>query len=271
MIGRVIIALNVGNTNVSYGLVQRGELSSTGRLATPAADSAYRLEMAIDEILGGEPGPTSGTQATEIIVASVVPAVTLALRELATRRRFALLEANDSTVPIASDIDEPASAGNDRLVNAYAATRLHGAPAIVVDLGTATTFDVVDASGAFVGGAIAPGVGLGLDALASRTAQLPRVPIALPPNAIGRSTGEAIQSGSVLGHVGMVEYLVRAISAQLTAAANTKPTVVLTGGLSTHPWAKAIHGIDVVDPLLTLRGLAILHSEIRSAESVLGR
>ena len=265
MIGRVIVVLNIGNTNVGYGIVVGGELTATGRSAAPSADSPYRLEMLLDEIVGRTGTPAS--ERVEIVAASVVPSLTQALEELAARRGMRLLLADATTVPIAIGVESPGTAGNDRLVNAYAAARLHGPPAIVVDLGTATTFDVVNATGSFVGGAIAPGIGLGLDALAARTAQLPRVPLALPSRAIGTNTVEAIQSGTVLGHVGLVTHLVRVISAELEAGHGAKPRVVLTGGLAAHPWAAAIEAVDAVDPLLTLRGLALLHSEVVQLDS----
>jgi type III pantothenate kinase len=261
MIGRVIIALNVGNTHIAHGTVAAGELTAAGRAPTPSEAEPFRIEMLLDEIVGSA---AAEPDEVELVVASVVPHVTTALRDLAARRGYRLLLADETTVPIAMRVDVPASAGHDRLVNAYAALRLHGAPAIVVDLGTATTFDVVAPDGAFVGGGIAPGLGLGLDALASRTAQLPRVPVVLPPAAIGRNTVEAIQSGTVLGHIGMVTYLVQAIARQLGGRAK----VVLTGGLSAHPWAAAIPGVDTIDPLLTLRGLALLHREVASRQSV---
>ncbi len=270
MIGLVIVALNVGNTHVAYGIVRGGELTSSGRAPTPGEDAPFKLEMLLDEVLGGGDGDTAdGTTELEIIVASVVPHVTTALRELASRRGFRLFVADETNVPIPTRLDSAATAGHDRLVNAYAAARMHGTPVVVVDLGTATTFEIVAADGTFVGGAIAPGLGLGIDALASRTAQLPRVQMVLPPRAIGRNTVEAIQSGAVLGHVGMVSFLIRAVTAELTLNGGAEPKVVLTGGLSAHPWASAIPGVDVVDPLLTLRGLALLHAELSaSRESV---
>jgi type III pantothenate kinase len=255
----VIVALDIGNTHVAYGFVRDGALAATGQAPTPRADVPNELEAILDEIIGRGAAETGDD--VDLVVASVVPAVSAELRGLAARRRIGLLEATDATVPIAVSIESLATAGADRLVNAFAAARLHGTPAIVVDLGTATTFDVVDASGAFVGGAIAPGLGLGIDALATHTAQLPRVRIALPSRAIGRDTVEAIQSGAVLGHVGLVNYLVRAISAELAAPGDSRPKVVLTGGLSAHEWARAIDGVDAIDPLLTLRGLALLHTE----------
>lgn len=266
MIGRVIVVLNVGNTNVGYGIVASGRLAATGRSAAPSADAGYRLEMILDEILSR--AGTGASEPVELVVASVVPSLTVALHELAARRGVRLLIADETTVPIPMSVESPGTAGHDRLVNAYAAARLHGAPAIVVDLGTATTFDVVNAAGTFVGGAIAPGIGLGLDALATRTAQLPRVPLALPPRAIGANTVEAIQSGAVLGHVGLVGHLLRAMTGELETDGGPQPRVVLTGGLAAHPWAAAIQGVDAIDPLLTLRGLALLRSEVARLESV---
>lgn len=251
----MILALNIGNTHMGYGFVEAGEITSTGRALTPPGDRSFEIEMVLDEALAraGAPGDD-----VEIVCASVVPPVTQALREVVARRRYRLVEASDATIPLATRPGAQRGAGNDRLVNAYAVWQLLGGPAIVVDLGTATTFDVVDGSGAFLGGAIAPGIRLGIDALHARTAQLPVVPVALPPNAIGANTVEAIQSGTVLGHVGMIEYLVAAISAVLPSDA-AAPKLVLTGGLSAHPWAAAISGVTAIDPLLTLRGLALLH------------
>jgi type III pantothenate kinase len=256
MIERVILALNVGNTHLGYGFVEDGEITSTGRTPTPPADRAFEVEMIIDEALGRS---SDSGENVEIVVASVVPAVTEALRDIAARRHFRLLEADETTVPFSEPSGIETGAGHDRLVNAFAAARLHGTPAIVVDLGTATTFDVVGATERFLGGAIAPGVGLGIDALTTRTAQLPRVPLALPSTAIGTNTLEAIQSGTVLGHVGMVEYLLAAITASLPGD-SPSPKVILTGGLAAHPWAATIHGVTAIDPLLTLRGLALLHA-----------
>src|SRR3954469_20651696 len=264
MIDRVIVALNVGNTHIGYGFVEGGQITSTGRALTPPADRAFEIEMVIDEALGRA---RDSSEPVEIVFASVVPAATDALRAIAARRQFRLLQADETTVPVATRPGAASGAGDDRLVNALAASELHGAPAIVVDLGTATTFDVVGEDGAFLGGGIAPGIGLGIDALTTGTAQLPRVPLALPANPIGRDTVEAIQVGAVLGHVGMIEYLLRAITAQLPAG-SAPPKVILTGGLSAHPWASAIHGVTAVDPLLTLRGLALLHEHHARATAV---
>lgn len=256
MIGRVIVALDVGNTNMSLGMVRGGDVNAARRAATRGNKSAEPLATTLDALLGEDGAALKDVDT--IVVACVVPAVSAALAQLAAKRGIGLIVADSATVPITVRVDQPAAVGSDRLVNAFAAGLLYGRPAIVIDLGTATTLDVVAPDGAFLGGAIAPGLGLGLEALAERTAQLPRVAIEIPERAIGTDTVSAIQSGAVLGYFGLVKELVRRITAEL----GTKPTVVLTGGLSALPWARDIPGVAAIDPLLTLRGLALLEREV---------
>ncbi len=165
MIGSVLVAIDVGNTNIKYSLVQDGEVVSVKHAPTPDVGIGTAVDEWVTGLLG-EDGVE--TQALEFALVSVVPAVTEAIREAAAARGIPVLVADESTIPIEIRVDNPAAVGADRLVNAYAALRFHGAPAIVVDMGTATTFDVVHADGAFVGGAIAAGAGLGIDALAAR-------------------------------------------------------------------------------------------------------
>ena len=262
----MLLALDVGNTNVTLGIVQGGDVTSARRAPTRSEETVEELERTLDEMLQQD-GATLD-DVSEIVVASVVPAITAVLEALAKRRGIYLLTADSTNVPIPIRVDQPAAVGDDRLVNALAAARLHGKPAIVVDLGTATTFDAVAADGAFIGGAIAPGLGLGVDALATRTAQLPRVELVMPPRAIGRDTASAIQSGALIGYLGLVRELIRAMTAELALDGGDPPKVILTGGLSNTEWARAIPGVDAIDPLLTLRGLAILHAEVRRQESV---
>jgi type III pantothenate kinase len=244
----MIVVLDVGNTNVRIANVDGEDVASMRSLATTGV-SPDALDAAIGEV-------------NEVVMVSVVPAVTAIVRNLAGERGVRLLVADETTIPIEIRVDQPTTVGDDRLVNAYAALRFHGAPAIVVDMGTATTFDVVAQDGAFIGGAIAAGAGLGLDALARGTAQLPRVPLVMPPSAIGRDTVSAMQSGAVMGHSGLVHVLIQAISNELTAGGSPAPKVILTGGLSTADWAQAIPSVDVVDPYLTLEGLVRLHQEV---------
>jgi type III pantothenate kinase len=260
MIGRVIVALDVGNTNIKYSLVNDGTVVTAGHVATPRADVEPEIERWLSAIMAEN--PSSGGHGAEIVLASVVPAITSAVRHVAASQGISVLVADSTTIPLEIRVANPEAVGDDRLVNAYAALRIHGAPAIVVDMGTATTFDVVDADGAFVGGAIAAGAGLGLEALSRGTARLPRVPLQTPEHAIGRDTISAMQSGAVIGHSGLVLVMIRAISEELTATGGPRPKVILTGGFSTADWAQAIPGVDVCDPYLTLEGLTRLHGEL---------
>jgi type III pantothenate kinase len=263
MIGPMLVAFDVGNTNIKYSMVDGGEPLSSGHVPTPRDDIAATIDRWITTLVGGAQG--GATSAVEFAMVSVVPAVGDAIDEYAARHNIAVMDADRATVPIPVKVDQPQFVGDDRLVNAYAALRVHGAPAIIVDLGTATTFDALNSNGEFVGGAIAAGAGLGLEALARGTAQLPRVTLEMPAHAIGRDTVSAMQSGAVIGHSGLVLVMIKAISAELMAEGGPKPRVILTGGLSTTDWAQAIPEVDVIDPYLTLEGLTRLHAEIRQS------
>ncbi len=255
----MLLVIDVGNTNLTLGVVEGGSIVSVRRAATPRHGTADEVELLINGLLA-----LDGRRLDEVdrvAIASVVPIATLALEAAAARRGIPTITANATTVPIGCRVDHPAEVGADRLVNTLAAGRLYGTPAIVVDFGTATTFDCVAPDGAYVGGAIAPGLELGLEALATETAKLPRVELKAPTHAIGTNTVSAIQSGAVLGYQALATGLLARIRAELAAAEHVAPATiktVLTGGLSAAPWARGIEGVDVVDPDLTLKGLAIL-------------
>ncbi len=259
----MLLAVDIGNTNVTTGLFRNGALVATRRADTNPRASTDETEHLLDALLGLD--DASFADVSGIVACSVVPALTAALEAIAARHERPLLVASSGNVPIAVRTDRPAEVGADRLVNALAAARLHGTPAIVADFGTATTFDCVAADGAFVGGAIAPGLELGLEALAARTAKLPRVDLRAPDRAIGRDTAGAIQSGTVLGHQAMANGLIARMRAELAETSGTAARdvrVILTGGLSAAPWARGLEGVDAIDPDLTLKGLAILHAEV---------
>ncbi len=266
----MIVVLDVGNTNLTLGVVADDDVASTQRAPTPSGASPADMAGMLAVLLAAE--GTSLAQTERLVVVSVVPTITDAIRGVASEHDIPLLVADETTIPIQILVDNPEGVGDDRLVNAYAASRLHGTPAIVVDLGTATTFDVVNADGAFIGGAIAAGAGLSVDALARGTAQLPRVPLVMPEHAIGSDTVSAMQSGAIIGHSGLVLVLIRAIAAELAVnsgagpdATAPKPKVILTGGLSGTDWAQAIPDVDVVDPYLTLEGLVLLDKEVSAS------
>ncbi|MET1231987.1 MAG: type III pantothenate kinase [Candidatus Limnocylindrales bacterium] len=265
----MLLSLDVGNTSLTIGMSNVGEPSGfigEGRIETSPRDiAADAFEALLGRLLGLEGRPLEAI-VQAMVMASVVPAWSAAAAEVAARNDIPFLEATAETVPIPIRVDEPTETGADRLVNAFAAGRLYGTPAIVVDLGTATTLDVVATDGGYIGGAIAAGLQVGLDALAARTAKLPRIELAAPDRVIGRNTVAAMRSGAVIGHIGLANELVHRTRAELAAAspAGSRIHVILTGGLSNAPWAREIRGIDTIDPLLTIRGLALLHAEVGS-------
>ncbi len=263
----MLLALDIGNTNITIGLFRAGALIATRRAATDARATTDEVELLLDGLLRLDGIASADLDA--IALASVVPALTVAVESIAERRDRPLLVASAGTVPLAVRVERPGEVGADRLVNALAAARLHGTPAVVVDFGTATTLDCVAADGAYVGGAIAPGLELGLEALAAWTAKLPRIELRVPDRAIGRDTVSAMQSGTVFGYQALAAGLLARVRVELADADGVTPAevhAILTGGLSAAPWARALEGIDAIDPDLTLKGLAILHAEVGGGE-----
>ena len=263
----MLLAVDIGNTNVTIGLLRAGVLVATRHAATRSHGTADELELMLDGLLRLD--DVGFVDISAIVCASVVPAQTAAIEAVADHRERPLLLAGPGTIPIAIRVDRPEQVGADRLVNALAAQRLYGAPAVVVDFGTATTFDCVAPDGAYVGGAIAPGLELGLEALAARTAKLPRIELRAPVRAIGRDTVSAMQSGTVFGYQALASGLLARIRGELADAHGQAPSdvhAILTGGLANAPWVRQLEGIDAIDPDLTLKGLAILYAEVSGGE-----
>lgn len=262
----MLLAIDIGNSNITLGWFRAGDLVQRRRAVTAPGATSRELELLLEETLARDGRSLADMDA--IVVASVVPSLTSALEDVAERRGRPILVASATTMPLAIRVENPGAVGADRLVNALAAGRLHGTPAVVADLGTATTVDAVATDGAFVGGAIAPGLDLGLEALAARTAQLPRIDLVAPDRAIGRNTVSAMQSGTVFGYQALASGLIARVRNELAAdsgVASSAVHTILTGGLSAAPWASAIEGVDVIDPDLTLKGLALLHAEVSGA------
>jgi type III pantothenate kinase len=263
----MLLAVDIGNTNITLGLVEDGAIVATRRAGTRGGETADELEVLLRDLLALDEHALQGVAAMS--VASVVPELTATLEVVAARHGIPVLVASAGTVPIAIRLDRPDLVGADRIVNALAAARLYGVPAIVMDLGTATTLDCVGPDGAFIGGAIAPGLELGLEALAARTAKLPRVELRTPDRVIGRDTVSAIQSGTVFGYQALATGLLARARSELADTARIDPAqvhTILTGGLAAAPWARDVAGVDAIDPGLTLKGLAILHAEVAGGE-----
>lgn len=250
-----LLAIDAGNTNTVFALFAGEELRASWRLATAVgrtADEYAAFLLQLMAIEGEKPGAVEA-----VIISTVVPATLFELRLLADRmfgcRARVVGDGTDLGIPV--DIPNPAEVGADRLVNAVGAFRRHGGPAIVVDFGTATTFDLVGADGAYQGGVIAPGVNLSLEALHAEAARLPRIAIGRPETVVGRGTVPAMRSGIYWGYVGLVEGLVARIREE---RGDPSLRVVATGGLA-GLFARASGIIDAVDSELTLHGLCAVH------------
>ena len=267
----MLLALDIGNTNITLAVASGGVLGATRRAVTSHAATGDQFELLLTGLLaldGHALADISG-----LALASVVPSLTASVEAVASRRSIPIVIASAGSVPLAVRVDRPDEVGADRIVNALAAARLYGAPAVVVDFGTATTFDCVGPDGAYVGGAIAPGLELGLEALATRTARLPRIELRTPDRAIGRDTVSAMQSGTVFGYQALASGLLARIRAELAEGFGVAPAdvrAILTGGLSAAPWASGVEGVDVIDPDLTLKGLAILYAEVAGGDPLVG-
>lgn len=255
------VAIDAGNGSLKLASVVDGRVGPVERIpTTPSPDPLMLAERIAELAFNGPPDP-------RVALVSVVPAMTEIVREAARVIGAHLLVADSLTIPLPIHLPHPGRVGGDRLLAAWGARLHHGSPLIVVDLGTATTVDVVDASGAFVGGAILPGMELGLGGLAGGTAQLPDVRLAMPRTAIGTDTIAAIRSGVVLGHLGAIREVVARAVAELQPD-GPRPTVVATGGVTLSAWARdalllpAGPGLppiaDAVDPELLLRSLGML-------------
>jgi type III pantothenate kinase len=249
----MILVVDIGNTQTVLGLVEDGQLESHWRVSTDATLTADEVRVKIGGLLALDGQGWADVE--RVVVSSVVPALTAAYIELATRATgvapLVIGPGVKTGLPVA--YDNPHEIGADRIVNAVAAVAAYGAPVIVVDFGTATTLDVVDASGAYVGGAIAPGVETGAEALFRRAARLSAVDLETPQHVIGRTTRESVQSGLILGAAAMVDGLVRRTWAEL----GSECPVVATGGLA-ELVAPLSETIGPVDPDLTLTGLILI-------------
>ena len=268
-----LLAADVGNTNITLGLFTDGELVGSWRATAHAGATPDEVASMTAEMLALDGHRLGELQA--VALASVVPPLTGTFERF-VRTRIGLepmiIDAASLDGTLSIQIDRPAEAGADRLCNALAARTEFGGPAIVIDLGTSTNFDVLSADGAYIGGAIAPGLGLSLEALVGYASKLPRIELARPPHAIGSNTIHAMQSGTVLGYIGLVSGLLTALRGELLerSPAESRVTVIATGGYTHEPWLQDVPGIDAIEPDLTLRGIRYAYEAIRLAGSAAG-
>jgi len=247
----MLLAIDVGNTEVTLGLFDGRRLTRSFRLSSETRRTADEISLALTQIF-----PELARRGEHAaVLASVVPTATASFLEAA--RKVCGVEPLEvsSRIPTGVDVEyrDPQSAGADRIANAAAALALYGAPVVIVDFGTATTFDVILRERRYIGGVIAPGIVTGAEHLIRRAARLSAFELKPPPHVVGRSTEESLQSGVYYGAVGQVDAIVRRIAQE----EGIKPRVIATGGLAPMI-AKHSETIEKVDPDLTLHGLRII-------------
>ena len=252
----MLLAIDAGNTNVVAALVEGREIKARWRIATDPRRTGDEYAVWLHQLLELEGHSRSDVEA--VIIGTVVPRALHNL-EVLSRKYFGVepmvAGQGDVAWPIPLDVPDPGTVGADRVLNAIAAHAAHGGDLIVIDFGTATTFDVVDFNGAYKGGIIAPGINLSLDALVAAAAKLPRVAIAAPEDdsVVGTTTEEQMLIGVYWGYVAMIEGLTRRLREEIGRPAK----VVATGGLAAL-FDKRTDLFDAVEPDLTITGLAML-------------
>ncbi|ABO50316.1 pantothenate kinase [Desulforamulus reducens MI-1] len=250
----MILAVDIGNTNIVFGVLDDKSLYANWRLATDRNRTADEYGVLLTELFCLS--NINMKEVKGIIISSVVPPLNPIL-EFMSEKYF-----NISPIQVGPGIrsglhikmDNPREVGADRIVNAVAAYSLYGGPLIIVDFGTATTFCCVTAKGEYLGGAIAPGIGISTEALYTKASKLPRVELSKPSSIIGKNTITAMQAGIIYGFAGQVEFIVRRMKKEMS----TETQVIATGGLA-EVMSQETSVIDKVNPILTLQGLKIIY------------
>ncbi len=249
----MLLAIDVGNTNIVLGGYDGEHFVSSWRVNTDPARMPDEYAVLIDGLLHYVKRSLADVSA--IVLCSVVPALTTTFEEMARHYCHVdpIVVGPGTRTGVKILYENPREVGADRIANAVAAFHLYGGPAIVIDFGTATTFDALSGDGEYLGGAIAPGLVISADALFQRAARLYRVELKRPKTAIGRNTGASVQAGLIYGYVGLIEGLIARFRQEMGPA-----RVIATGGLSSII-ANETSAIDVINPLLTLEGLHLIY------------
>jgi len=259
----MLLAIDAGNTNLVFALVDGGEIKARWRIATDPRRTADQYAVWLHQLLELE--GYSKSDVDSAIIGTVVPRALHNLEVLASKYFHVeplIAGQGKAAWPMSLDVDEPQNVGADRALNVIAAHAKHPGDLVIIDFGTATTFDVVDGSGAYKGGIIAPGINLSIDALVSAAAMLPRIAIEAPEDksVIGRTTESQMIIGIYWGYVAMIEGLTERLQLEI----GREVTVVATGGLASL-FDKHTQAFDAIEPDLTIQGLSLLHSMVASA------
>lgn len=250
----MILVIDVGNTNIVLGLYEQRQLKYHWRISTNKASTVDEYGMLMHQLLAHQ-----GIREAEIegvMISSVVPPLMFTLEKLSRKyfKREPIVVGPGIKTGLNIKIENPREIGADRIVNAVAGIDLYGTPLIIVDFGTATTYCYIDEQGQYLGGLIAPGIGISAEALYQHAAKLPRIELTKPKQVVGKNTVASMQAGIVYGYAGQVDGIVERICQET----GTKPKVIATGGLATMI-ANETKTIDEVDPFLTLHGLLLLY------------
>lgn len=250
----MILVMDVGNSNISMGIYVQDELTHHWRMATDRHKTEDEYGMQIKNFLSD--ADFKFTDVTGMIMSTVVPPIMFSLERMASKyfKLKPLIVGPGLKTGLNIKYDNPKEVGADRIVNAVAAIHEYGSPLIIADFGTATTYCYINEAHQYMGGAIAPGIGISTEALYSRAAKLPRIEIARPENIIGKNTVSAMQAGIVYGFVGQAEGIITRMKLQ----SREVPTVIATGGMASLIAAES-KLIDKVDPFLTLKGLYLIY------------
>lgn len=256
----MLLAFDVGNTNMVLGVFEGEKLLCNWRLESDSNKSADEYGMIINQLFNYE--GLSTDDITDVIIATVVPSILYTLQHLSLKyfNRKAIVIESGVRTGLKIKYDNPKQVGSDRIVNAVAAFEKYGGPLILIDFGTATTFCAVTDNSEYLGGAIAPGLKISSEALFQMTSKLPKVELDNPGHVICKNTTESMQAGLIYGHMGVVDFIVRKMKAELSKACgqDKKIRVVATGGLA-GLINEGIDCVDNVDKMLTLEGLEIIY------------
>jgi type III pantothenate kinase len=254
----MILAIDVGNTNIVLGVYNGENLIADWRLSTDLKKTADEYGIEVEQLFIH--CNIKLTDIEGVIVSSVVPNVMYSLEHM-IRKYFninPIIIEHGIKTGINIKYDNPKEVGADRIVNAVAGLAIYKRSLIIIDFGTATTFCAISASGNYLGGTIAPGLKIASEALFERAAKLPKVELIKPPKVISKNTVSSIQAGLIYGYIGQVEYIVHKMKNEMTNLGEREPLVISTGGLS-KLIAENTLCIDVINPILTLEGLKILY------------
>lgn len=252
----MLFAVDIGNTNMEFGVFQGETLIASFRLGTNRDITSDEIGLSVRQFLLIYEIDLADIE--DVIITSVVPQMMYSIKNAMRKylRKEPLIVQENIQVNIVNKYKNQTEVGADRLVNAYAAVRKYTGPLIVVDFGTATTFDVVDGDGAYLGGVIYPGIKISLDALTQKTSKLPTVQIVKPESVIGKTTVTSMQAGIVYGYTGAVINLIREIEAEL----GEKTTVIATGGLA-RMIGEQTNAFEKIEKTLTLEGLQMIYAD----------